>query len=306
VSGVLEPIHELNSYASSTPLTDGERVYVSFLDRDRMFVAAYDFQGNRLWEVRPGPFHSKHGYCSSPVLYRDRIIVNGDHDGDGYIVALDRKTGATAWKIARPNNTRSYCTPLIRTVNGRPHMMLSGSKCVASYDPEDGSLQWIIDGPTEQFVAAPVYNGRLLFITAGYPDRHIVALRPDGKGQLDETAIEWRTRRGCSYVPSPIVIGDYFLIVSDGGFASCIQADTGELLWYERLGGGHSASLLGTRDRVYFQSDRGVTTVVKPGKTFQKLAANEIGEDTFASPVASQGQLFIRGVKHLFAIGKPK
>jgi hypothetical protein len=300
----LEQIHQLNSYASSTPLTDGERVYVSFLDREKMFIAAYDFNGNKVWAVRPGVFFSKHGYCSSPILYKDTLIVNGDHDGDGYIVALNRRTGETVWKTARVNNTRSYCTPIIREIGGRPHMMLSGSKCVASYDPNDGSLQWIMDGPTEQFVAAPVFNGKLLFITAGYPDRHIVAIRPDGKGKVTEAHIVWRTRRGCSYVPSPIVWGNYFLIVSDGGFASCFDADTGDMRWTERLGGGHSASLVSSEDRVYFLSDAGVMTVVRPGATFEKLAVNEIGEETFASPVISQGQIFIRGVKHLFAIGQ--
>jgi hypothetical protein len=300
----LEQIHRLNSYASSTPLTDGERVYVSFLDRNRMFIAAYDFNGNKVWEARPGAFFSPHGYCSSPILYKELVIVNGDHDGDGYIVALNRRTGETVWKIDRPNKTRSYCTPLIREINGRPHMMLSGSKCVASYDPNDGSLQWIMDGPTEQFVAAPVYNGRLLFITAGYPELHIVAMRPDGMGNVTATHLVWRTRRGCAYVPSPIVWGNYFVIVSDGGFASCFDADTGKQHWTERLGGGHSASLVSSEDRVYFLSDRGVTTVVRPGPTFEKLAVNEIGEETYASPAVSQGQIFIRGVKHLFAIGR--
>jgi len=302
----LEPIHELNSYASSTPVTDGERVYVSFLDRDRMFIAAYDFQGERLWAVRPGPFASKHGYCTSPVLYKDRLIVNGDHDGDGFLAALDRRTGQTVWKTDRPNKTRSYCTPLIRTVGGKPLLMMSGSKCVAAYNPDDGSLQWIMDGPTEQFVAAPVYNGKLLFITAGYPDRHVVAIRPDGKGQVADAQIAWRTRRGAAYVPSPILSGEYLLVVTDGGFGNCFRADTGDLLWTERLGSGHSSSPIASEDRVYFQSDRGVTTVLRPGPTFQKLAANEIGEDTFASPVVSQGQIFLRGVKHLFAIGTGK
>lgn len=300
----LEPIHELNSYASSTPLADAERVYVSFLDGEKMFIAAYTHAGEKVWEVRPGPFASKHGYCSSPVPYKNTIIVNGDHDGDGFLVALDRKTGATKWKVARPNNTRSYCTPLIREIDGKPHMMLTGTKCTASYNPEDGSLQWIMDGPTEQFVAAPVYDGKHLFITAGYPNKHILAIKPRGSGKLGDEAIAWRTRRGAAYVPSPILSGKYLLVVSDGGFLSCWVADTGEQLWTERLGGGHSASPISAEDRVYFQSDRGVTTVLKPGPTFEKLAVNELGEDTFASPVASQGQLFLRGVKHLYAIGR--
>ena len=135
-----EGVHRLNSRASSTPSSDGERIYLSFLDRDKMFVAAYDLDGNKLWEVRPGVFSSKHGYCSSPVLWKDKVIINGDHDGPGYLVALDKKTGKTIWKTDRPNNTRSYCTPLIRTINGRNQLILSGSLCVASYDPDTGKL----------------------------------------------------------------------------------------------------------------------------------------------------------------------
>ena len=300
----LEPIHELNSRASSTPLTDGERVYVTFLDVDKMFVAAYDFQGRKVWEARPGPFASAHGYSSSPVLYKESVIVNGDHDGEGFLVALNRRTGATVWKVARPNKTRSYCTPIIRQVNGEPHLMMSGSKTVASYNPENGALRWIMQGPTEQFVAAPVYNGKYLFITAGYPERHILAIRPDGKGDVTNTHVAWRTRRGCAYVPSPILSGPYLLVVSDGGFVTCFNAESGEVAWSERLpGGGHSASPVSSEGRVYFQSDRGVTTVIRPGKSFEVLATNELGEETYASPVVSQKQLFLRGVKHLYCIG---
>ena len=299
----LEHIHELNSYASSTPLTDGERVYISFLDRDQIFLAAYDFQGNLVWEARPGPFHSQHGYSSSPILWKDRIIVNGDHDGPGFVVSLKRKTGDVVWKIDRPNQTRSYCTPLIRDVNGTPHMMMTGSKCVASYNPDTGALQWLMDGPTEQFVAAPVFNGKLLFITAGFPEKHVLAIDPTGSGKVGDEHIVWRTRRGCSYVPSPLMMGDYLLVVSDGGFVTCYQAGTGEILWTQRLSGGHSASPISAGGLAYFQSDRGVTTILKAGKTCEVVAENQIGEDTFASPVASQGQLFLRGVKHLFAIG---
>ncbi|HTM56584.1 MAG TPA: PQQ-binding-like beta-propeller repeat protein, partial [Pirellulales bacterium] len=120
----LEEKHQLNSFASSTPATDGERVYVTFLDQHQMAVAAYDFDGRQQWMVRPGEFSSKHGYCSCPVLFEDKVIVNGDHDGDAYLVALDRATGKTIWKISRENKTRSYSTPLIREINGRTQMIL--------------------------------------------------------------------------------------------------------------------------------------------------------------------------------------
>ncbi len=301
----LERKHPLNSFASSTPATDGELVYVAFLDRDQMFVAAYDFAGRRRWAVRPGPFASMHGFCSSPLLYRDKVILNGDHDGDSYLVALSRADGHTLWKTPRDHHTRSYCTPLIRDLAGRPQMVLSGDKCVASYDPNTGRRHWVIDGPTEQFVASPVWSEQagLLLITAGFPDHHILAIRPDGTGDVTQTHIVWRTIKGAAYVPSPLVAGDYFLVVSDSGVAHCFVAATGKLAWAERLGEQH-ASLVSAGGRVYFLNDEGVMNVVKPGPEFVRLARNEIGEKTFASPALSHGQIFLRGAKHLFCLGE--
>jgi len=299
----LERINRLNSYASSTPATDGERGYVSFLDRDKMFIAAYDFEGNVVWAVRPGPFSSMHGYCSSPVLFNDKLIVNGDHDGDAYIVALERATGKTLWTTPRPNRTRSYCTPIIRHMDGRNQLVLSGNLCVASYDPDTGAQHWIIDGPTEQFVASLVYNGELLFMTAGYPDHYIQAIRPNGSGNVTKTHVLWQKEKDCSYVPSPIVIGPYFLVVSDTGVATCLEAKTGKSLWRERLGPHYSASLVTASGLAYFLSDKGVMTIVKPGPPFEIVAKNELGEETYASPAISEGQIFLRGAEHLFCIG---
>jgi len=301
----LEPKHKLNSYASSTPATDGQMVYVTFLDRDSMFAAAYDFDGNRCWAVRPGVFSSRHGYCSSVVLFEDLMIINGDHDGDAYLVALDRKSGQPVWKVPRENKTRSYCTPIIRQIDGRTQMILSGSLCVASYDPHDGSRHWIIDGPTEQYVASLVYNGRLLFMTAGFPEHHIMAIRPDGHGNVTDTHVAWHTQKGCSYVPSPIASADgkYFLVVSDEGIASLFEASTGQRHWMERIGPHYSASLVGVDGLVHFLSDEGVTTIVRPGPVFDVVAENQLGEQCRASPAISQGRIYIRSKEHLFAIG---
>jgi outer membrane protein assembly factor BamB len=300
----MEGKHQLNSHASSTPATDGELVYVAFLDVAQMVVAAYDFQGNQRWLVRPGPFASKHGFCSSPILFKDKVIVNGDHDGDSYIVALSRKDGSTVWKTMRENHTRSYCVPIIRDLDGRTQMVLSGDKCVASYDPNDGKRHWIIDGPTEQFVASIVYNEKsdLLFVTGGFPDHHILGVKPDGHGNVTKTRIVWRTNRGVSYVPSPISVGDYFFVVSDGGVSHCFQAADGKLMWQERMG-EHHASLVSAEGLVYFLNDNGEMNVVKASGKFEVIAKNELGEKTFASPAISQGQIYLRGDKHLFCIG---
>jgi outer membrane protein assembly factor BamB len=314
--------HKLNSFASSTPATDGELVYVTFLEADfgyndlpdkrgkvvtpgNMVVAAYDFDGNQRWLVRPGRFSSIHGYCSGPLLFKDMVIVNGDHDGESYIVALERATGKTVWKKPRPNGIRSYCVPIIREIDGRTQMILSGTECVTSYDPNDASLHWIIQGPTEQFVASLVDNGKLLFLTAGFPEFHILAIRPDGHGDVTDTHIVWRTTKGCAYVPSPIVEGEYFLVVSDSGIGSCFLGETGERVWMKRLGTHFSTSLVSAEGLVYFLCDDGTMTVVRPGREFDVVATNELGEEAYASPAISNGQMFIRGLRHLYCIGQP-
>ena len=314
LSAPLEKKHTLNSFASGTPATDGKLVYVTFLAPDfasqkertpgDMVVAAYDFDGNQKWLVKPGRFASTHGYCSSPVLFEDKVIVNGDHDGDGYIVALARTDGQELWRIARPNNTRSYCTPIIRDLAGRTQMLLSGSKCVASYDPRSGQQHWLMDGPTEQFVASLVDDGSLVYLTAGFPERHVLAIRPDGSGHVGDGQIVWRTRKNCSYVPSPIVCNGHLLVAADDGIATCYQAASGELQWTARLGSHYSASLITAGGLVYFLADDGTMKVVHPGKKLEVVAENTLGEFCYASPAISQGQVFIRGEKHLFCIGK--
>jgi hypothetical protein len=314
VHAPLERKHDLNSFASGTPATDGRLVYVTFLEPDAagraevtpgsIVVAAYDFDGRQAWLVRPGRFASRHGYCTCPVLYKDLVIINADHDGDSYLAALDRASGKTVWKTPRQNKTRSYCTPLIRTIDGRVQMILSGDKCVASYDPADGSRHWIIDGPTEQFVASLVYNGDLLFLTAGFPEHHMMAIRPDGRGNVTNSHIVWRTQRGASYVPSPIASGKFFLITSDDGIASCFDAASGARHWMRRLGQHYSGSPILAGGLVYFTADEGQTRVVRPGTTFDELAANDLGERIYSSPAASAGHLVFRTERHLLSIGK--
>lgn len=322
-----EGTHKLNSLASSTPATDGERVFTAFLDnteteatraanagrvipkgevpKGTVVVSAHDFSGKPVWQVRPGLFSSKHGFCSSPIVFEDKVIVNCDHDGDGYIVALARTDGKELWRIERPNKTRSYCVPLIRDIGGRTQMVLSGTMCVASYDPRTGKQLWIMDGPTEQFVASIVYSEQsgLLYMTGGFPEHHLLAIKPDGSGNVTSTHIVWRTNKGVSYVPSPIIEGSHLLNVSDSGVAHCFDAKSGEIEWEERMR-EHHASLSSAEGRVYFINDFGVMRVVQPEKSYKLLAESELKEKVFATPALSEGQIFIRSDKSLICLGK--
>ncbi|MBC8355706.1 MAG: PQQ-like beta-propeller repeat protein [Planctomycetes bacterium] len=320
MSAPLESKHNLNSFASGTPATDGKLVYVTFLEVDgktvpapnvgtprpitpgKMVVAAYDFEGNRKWIVKPGSFVSAHGFCSSPVLYKQSVIVNGDHDGDSYVVALDRKTGETLWKVDRQHKTRSYVTPIIREVAGRTQMVMSGSKHIASYDPGTGKMHWEIDGPTEQFVASMVFDGNLFFMTSGFPDYHVMGIRPDGTGDVTDTHVAWHQTSARCYVPSPVVLDGHLIVADDRGTANCFDATTGEPLWKERLAKHFSASLVHANGLAYLIADDGVTTIVRPGAELDLIAENSLGEFCFASPAISDGQLFIRGEKNLYCI----
>ena len=306
IKAPMERLHRENSHASSTPACDGERIFCSFLDRSEVVVAAYDLNGKQLWLKRPGAFSSMHGFCSTPVLYKDKVIVNCDHDGEGYIVAFARTDGHELWRIDRPNKTRSYCAPLIREAAGRMQMVLSGSKCVASYDPDNGQLLWIIDGPTEQFVASAVYSEKtgLFYITGGFPDHHILAIRPDGSGNVTKSHVVWHHQgaKGVAYVPSPIIEGNWFLITDDRGFAHAFNAATGDIGWEARFGRSH-ASLVSAGGLVYFLNDDGVCHVVKPGNKFEVVARNEIGEGTYASPALSEGQIFLRSERAVYCVG---
>lgn len=301
----LEGKHRLNSHASSTPATDGERVFTAFLDQAEVVISAHDFKGKQLWQVRPGGFASKHGFCSSPILFEDKVIINCDHDGPGYIVALARHDGRELWRIQRPNQTRSYCVPMIREMDGRVQMVLSGTKCVTSYDPHDGRLLWIIDGPTEQFVASLVHDDKsgLLLMSGGFPEHHILAIKPNGQGNVTDTHIQWRTNKGVSYVPSPICESGWFLIVSDSGIAHCFDAATGEIAWEERMK-EHHASQVSAEGKVWFMNDFGTVRVVNPGAEYNLVSESELGEKIFASPALSEGQVFIRGDKTLLCLGQ--
>ncbi len=331
VTSPLEPKHRLNSYASSTPATDGKHVWTAFLrlrpktsadgppTRPReaspikgalvpeMVVTCYTTRGEKVWEKVPGRFYARHGFCSPPILYKDTLILNGDQDAEGWLVALDRRTGAERWRTIRPNRTRSYCAPLLIDAAGKKQLVLSGSLTVASYDPDTGKQHWIIDGPTEQYVASPVYAQGVIFLTAGFPDFHNMGILPDGSGNVTTTHVLWHEKkvpaRKASYVPSPIAHGAYFFVVSDLGWMRCFEARTGKEQWMEKLGEHHSASPVSANGLLYVTADDGTTFVLRAGSRYELVSRNELGEECYSSPALSRGQLFLRGLRHLYCIG---
>jgi outer membrane protein assembly factor BamB len=308
----LEKKHSLNSYASATPVTDGKHVWVAFLAYPDMQVACYHFDGKQMWMRSPGKLLSIQGFCSSPILYKHLVILNGDQDAKAYLVALDKQTGAERWRIDRPNRTRSYCTPILIHARNKPdvtQLVLSGSKCVTAYDADTGKLLWIIDGPTEQYVAGLVFLDDVLFLTTGFPEFHLMGISPEGEGDITRSKyIRWHIphkingRDGASYVPSPIAAGGHFYVVSDTGYLSCLEPQTGQRLWKKKLARHVSASPVLADGYLYFVDDDGVTHVLKADGAFTVVQKNKLDDEFSASPALSERQLFLRGLHNLYCI----
>ena len=309
----LEKKHSLNSFASATPVTDGKHVWVAFLAYPDMQAACYDFDGKKVWMRSPGKLLSVHGFCSSPILHKNLVILNGDQDAKAYLVALDKESGEERWRIDRPNRTRSYCTPILIRAKNKPdvtQLVLSGSKCVTGYDADTGKLLWIIDGPTEQYVASLVFLDDILFLTTGFPEYHLMGISPEGEGNITKSAyVRWHiphkvnARDGASYVPSPIAAGGHFYVVSDTGFLSCLEPRTGKRLWKKKLARHVSASPVLADGNLYFVDDDGSTHILKANGEFTVLHKNKLDDECYASPAISQGQIFLRGLHNLYCIG---
>jgi outer membrane protein assembly factor BamB len=306
VQGPLEKIHKENSYASSTPATDGERVYATFRVGDDIVVAAHDLaSGKQLWQVKPGSHAGEWGFNNEPVLYQDKVILDGDSKGDSFLVALGRSDGKTLWRVKRTHQGISYSAPFIRRLAGRMQLIQCGDRCVTSFDPDTGRQIWTVEGPSEEFVATPVYSEEtgLVYISSSWPKQNLLAIRPDGRGDVTQTHVAWHDNKGAPYVPSMIVAGGYLLTVNNSSVAFCYEAATGNVLWQEKLGRHHASPVL-VGGRVFFINDDGEINVVKPGKQFERVAQYQLGEPCYASPAISDGQVFLRGFRHLICLGR--
>jgi outer membrane protein assembly factor BamB len=320
----LEGKHGHNSRASSTPATDGKHVYVTFLDYPNMVVVCYDFEGKEIWRRSPGMLKSVHGFCTSPVLYKNMVILNGDQDDpSAYIVALDKDSGKEIWRTSRqnPNNPpnrkgiRSYCTPILVRTTREPEvtqLVLSGNNMVTGYNADTGELLWVNQGPTEQYVASLVYHDDVLCLTTGFPEYHLMGLSPHGRGDITNTKyVVWHiphdkklNGKNAAYVTSPIAAHGLFFICSDVGMLSCVEAKTRNRLYMHQLGKHHYCSPVLVDDHMLFFDDDGTCWVVKPGRTFELVRKNELGEKSYSSPAVSHEALFVRTEGHLWCIGK--
>jgi len=289
-----------NSHASPTPIVENGRVYVHF---GAQGTAAVSTTGEVIWKTRL-EYESQHGNGGSPVLYGDLMIVNCDGFDQSFVVALDKRTGKTRWRTFRPEPwSQAYSTPLVIRVGERDLVISAGAFHAAAYDPQNGKEAWRVDYPDGfSNVPRPVYGAGLVFIATGFQQPSILAVRPDGKGNVTRSHIAWTLSRGAPLTPSPLLAGDDLYIVSDAGIASNVDARTGSIRWQHRLGAAVSASPVFADGRIYFLDEEGRTTVITPGATFQQVAVNVLDGSTLASMAVASQSFFIRTATHLYRI----
>ena len=294
------PLNPKNSHASPTPILDGDRVYVHF---GADGTAAVTTAGEVIWKTR-FPYESQHGNGGSPALYHDLLIISCDGSDTAFVVAIDTRTGKVRWRTPRREPAdQAYSTPLVIRVGDKDQVVSAGAYRAAAYDPQTGKEIWRVsyaDGFSN--VPRPVFGHGLVYIGTGFNTPSLLAVRPDGTGDITRTHIAWTMRRAAPLTPSPVLVGDELYVVNDVGILSCLDAKTGALRWIQRIDGNYSASPVFADGRIYFQSEEGVTTVIEPATTFRKLATNTLDEATLASMAVSGGSVFIRTDRHLYRI----
>ena len=290
-----------NSFASPTPIVDGDRVYLHF---GAFGTACIKQSGEIVWKTRLEYDNGQHGTGGSPVLYDDLLIVSCDGNDIQFIVALDKLNGKVRWKKPR-QGYQAYTTPLIVSLPGGDQLISPGAYRAMAYDPRTGKELWQVRyGEGFSNVPTPVYGDGLVFICTGFQQPSLLAVRLDGRGDVTKSKVVWRLDRGVPLTPSPLLVGSELYLITDNGIATCVDAKTGKEYWRTRLGGNHSASPIYADGRIYFLSEEGESVVLAPGQQLTQLATNRLEGRTLASMAVAGGSIFIRSETHLYRIGK--
>ncbi|MBW7992357.1 MAG: PQQ-like beta-propeller repeat protein [Planctomycetes bacterium] len=306
-------LHIKNTYASETPVTDGERVYAYF---GNVGLYCYDLNGKELWSRKFESFKTRYnwGTAASPVLYKDRLFIVNDNDEQSYLVAFDKRTGDQIWRVDRDEKS-NWATPYIWKNEQRTELITCGTGKIRSYSL-DGKLLWELGGMSVIVIPTPSSAHGLLYISSGYvgdKKRPVYAIRPGAQGDItlkdgenSNEYIAWRQKQGGPYNPSPIVYGDYLYVLYDRGLLSCYNARTGsEIYSKQRIAAGAKAftsSLWANNDKLFCLSEDGETFVIQAGPEFKLLGRNKLDQMCMATPATLRGSLIIRTISKLYHI----
>ncbi len=299
--------HATNSYASPTPIIDGDRLYVHF---GTMGTACLDARSAAtLWQSQELQWDHEVGPGSSPALFENLLLFNCDGTDVQYGAALDKRTGALCWKTNRsgvinkpPDRKKAFVTPLVIGEKGNEQVIMVGAEWVYSYDPRTGREIWNVKHPGFSVAPRPVFGHGLVYVSSGYILPQLLAIRPDGTGDVAATHVVWKNDKSAPARPSPLLVGDELYLISEAGIATCLDARTGKQHWRQRLGGNFSASPLSADGRIYCCDEEGRTFVIAPETKYRQLALNKLDGRFMASPAVSGRALFLRTDTHLYRI----
>jgi outer membrane protein assembly factor BamB len=296
-------LHEKHNLATPTPVSDGKRIFAWFGNGQ---VVALDLHGREIWKrdlaADYGSFLNQWGHGSSPVLYKDLLILLCDHRPVSYLLALDAATGEQRWKVDRGGGKVSHSTPVVVSGPRGDELIVNSSERIDAYEPSKGTLLWHAGSERQTPIPSAVYHDGTIFLSRGYRNSDILALRPGGRGDVGESHLRWRMPSGGSYVPSIVQYQGLLYMTNEVGVVTCAEADSGKVVWRERLGGIFFASPVAGDGKVYFLGETGETYVLRAGRKAEVIAKNELGERFLASPAIAGSMIVLRGDKTLFAI----
>ena len=303
-----EHVASVNSYASPTAAIEAGRVYVHYGTYGTACLDTRD--GKILWSRRDMNCDHHEGPGSSVMLHQNLLCFNVDGRDVQYVIALDKSNGKTVWKTNRsidytpfPTNCRkAFCTPIILEAGGRLQLFSPGAKAMISYDPRSGEELWKVQYNGWSMVPRPVFGHGLVFVITDYEKPELWAARTDGQGDVTDTHVAWRLTKDMPRTASLLLVGDLLYMVNDDGYALCLEAQTGNQVWRERLKGKHSASPIYGAGRIYFFSEKNLTTVIEPGREFKVLAENQLEERVMATPAVTGDDIILRSKTHLYCL----
>ena len=295
-------IMEDTGYAACTAATDGRRVYAIFPTGD---VAAFDFNGRRLWHKNLGVPDSAYGYASSLDTYEKLVLIQYDQgdgsEGKSKVIALDGVSGQVAWEAKRelPN---SWASPIVVDVEGKPQFITLADPNVVAYNPADGTEIWRAECLGGDIAPSPIYSGGLVLVIEPYSQ--LVALKPTGQGNVTETHVAWRMEEGAPDICSPVSDGKYVYLLETADLLICCNLETGEKVYEQEIKGDYQASPSIVGDKLYILDMKGVMHIGQAGPEYKELGKCELGEECHASPAFANGRIYLRGKENLYCIGQ--
>jgi outer membrane protein assembly factor BamB len=294
-----------NSYATSTPAVDSQRIYVYWTTPQEVTMLALNHSGEQVWRRNLGPFKSQHGSGTSPIVYEDLVILNNDQEGPSSLLALDAKTGVTRWQVPRRKDRAAYATPCVRSVQATKSEVIFSSSAhgVTAVDPQTGRVNWELTNAFPfRVVGSPVLAGDLILGACGEGGvgRRVVAVRPPAGGRGAESAYDMKS--GIPYVPTPLFHAGLVYLWGDNGLVVCCRAATGERLWQTKISDSFYGSPVFAAGRLYCVSKSGKVYALAAGEKPEILGSSSLGEPSFATPAVADDALFIRTESHLYCL----